>query len=93
MEGMGLKAKDFEAMWKDNRSHLEAIEVLSELREKAKEQPTPSWSLEALDAAVQGAPNKGKGTDQMNMDDIRRLPPAGREAFVTMYNSCEEKIA
>ncbi|CAK0896883.1 unnamed protein product, partial [Prorocentrum cordatum] len=51
MESAGLKAMHFEAMWKDSTSHLDAVEVLNDLRETAK------------------------------------------EAFVRIYNSCEEKIA
>eukprot|EP00959_Pyramimonas_sp_CCMP1952_P245381 5128565-Pyramimonas_sp.AAC.1 len=42
---------------------------------------------------MRGIPNKGKGTDMMNMDDARRLPENGRLAFIDMCNSCEEEVA
>eukprot|EP00959_Pyramimonas_sp_CCMP1952_P096662 2020595-Pyramimonas_sp.AAC.1 len=34
---------------------------------------------------MKGIPNKGKGTDAMNMDDVRRLPEHGRQAYIDVH--------
>eukprot|EP00959_Pyramimonas_sp_CCMP1952_P381391 7991714-Pyramimonas_sp.AAC.1 len=52
----------------------------------------PVWTLEDLDRALQGEPDKGRGADKMVMMDARRLPPAGRQAPVHLYNLCEAQL-
>eukprot|EP00959_Pyramimonas_sp_CCMP1952_P248844 5201753-Pyramimonas_sp.AAC.1 len=52
----------------------------------------PVWTLEDLDRALQGEPDKGRGADKAVMTDARRLPPAGRQALAHLYNLCEAKL-
>eukprot|EP00959_Pyramimonas_sp_CCMP1952_P346466 7256632-Pyramimonas_sp.AAC.1 len=68
-------------------------EMLEHLRLQARKAPVPQWAMEQFDTATKGIPNKGRGTDVMIMDGVRRLPRKGRHAFVDTRNSCDEKIA
>eukprot|EP00959_Pyramimonas_sp_CCMP1952_P233574 4881544-Pyramimonas_sp.AAC.1 len=51
-----------------------------------------AWSLEDLDSALKGGPDRGQGVDRLSCSDLRRLPPEGRQAIVDLLNECERKL-
>eukprot|EP00959_Pyramimonas_sp_CCMP1952_P349495 7322975-Pyramimonas_sp.AAC.1 len=92
-EIIDAKATQFAQLWHtDTTSDDQIISLVRELKGSAVEEDMPVWTLEDLDRALQGEPDKCRGADKMVMTDARRLPPAGRQALVHLYNRCEAKL-
>ena len=89
---MDMKAQDFEKLWSDKREY-DSLRTLQSIREAALDLPAPKWSWPQFENAIKSAPNKGKGTDAMIMEDLRILPKAGRQKFLDLFNECERQIA
>ena len=86
------KAKTFKELWREGHDDAD-VQLLKDLRQAAKAEEVHTWTLEQMDQAIRGAPDRGKGVDQMCMTDLRRLPTQGRQEFVDMYNNCEKNLA
>ena len=65
-------------------------QLLEALRGRAEETEEPNWTLEDLDRALQGEPDKGQGVDRLQRGDLRRLPAEGRHQIVDLQRVREE---
>ena len=87
---MDLKAIAFEKIWTSHEiPHHTHTALLQVLRQQAKATEATAWTVEDLDKALQGEPDRGQGVDRINCSDIRRLPKEGRQAIVDLFNECE----
>ncbi|CAK0821269.1 unnamed protein product, partial [Prorocentrum cordatum] len=59
--------------------HEQRTAILKRLRMQALCTGYSAWTVEDLDAALKGEPDRGQRTDELNCSDIRRLPLEGRQ--------------
>eukprot|EP00959_Pyramimonas_sp_CCMP1952_P301779 6314260-Pyramimonas_sp.AAC.1 len=57
------------------------------------EAPMRTWALEDLEFSLRNSPGRGKGADALVSSDFRRLPVAGRQALVDIFNQCEAFVS
>ena len=88
------KTSDFKKLWSHpTLTHESYITMISQVREHAMEAPMRTWTLEDFDFSLSNSPDRGKGTDKLVSSDFRRLPCAGRQALVDLFNQCEAHVS